>query len=385
LAGSSIPQGDKSKKEKKGLRDQLGFAHSFLMQRTPLYDEHVRAGGRIVEFAGWEMPVQYTGILQEHKAVREACGVFDISHMGEFFVKGSDATAWLDTLLTNNVSQLPVGQAQYSLMLNERGGVIDDLIVYRLAEDRFLLIVNASMIEENAAWMRSHLSGNVEFENRSEAFAALAIQGPHAAEVFEKIFHRPMPADRNRVEEIEPGRSYIATTGYTGEDGFEWLVPASEAATAWNTALAAEAVPCGLGARDTLRLEMGYPLNGSDLSPERTPLEAGLGFFVDLKKTTFTGRDILLEQKASILPHKLCAIRVLDKAPPVRPHYKVYVNGEPVSETTSGALSPSLGYGIAMAYLPPAYSDIGQEVEIEVRDRRFRSVIVKKPFYKKQP
>ena len=275
----------------------------------------------MVGFACWEMPVQYTGILQEHKAVREACGVFDISHMGEFFVKGPDATAWLDGLLTNNVSQLPVGQAQYSLLLNERGGVIDDLIVYRLAEDRFLLIVNASMIEEDAAWMRSHLSGNVDFENRSDAFAALAIQGPLAAAVFEKIFHLPMPADRNRVEEIEPGRSYIATTGYTGEDGFEWLVPASESANAWNTAMAAGAVPCGLGARDTLRLEMGYPLNGSDLSPDRTPLEAGLGFFVDLKKTAFTGRQILIDQKATILPHKLCAIRVLDKAPPVRPDF----------------------------------------------------------------
>jgi aminomethyltransferase len=223
----------------------------------------------------------------------------------------------------------------------------------------------------------------VIFEDRSNNFAALAIQGPQAATVFEKLFQRSMPAERNRVEEIESGGSFIATTGYTGEAGFEWVMPATEAGAAWKAALDAGAMPCGLGARDTLRLEMCYPLNGSDLSPDRTPLEAGLGFFVDLKKPAFTGRDALLAQKASILPHKLCALRVLDKAPPVRPHYKVYVNGEPVTETTSGALSPSLGYGIAMAYLPPAYCDIGQMVDIEVRDRRFRAQVVKKPFYKK--
>ena len=337
----------------------------------------------MVEFAGWEMPVQYTGILQEHKAVREACGVFDISHMGEFFVSGSGATAWLDGLLTNNLSALLIGQAHYSLLLNERGGVIDDLIAYRLGEDNYLLIVNAAKIEEDAAWLNTHAAPSVHFENRSNDFAALAIQGPQAALLFEKLFQRPMPSDRNRVLEIQPSHTFIATTGYTGELGFEWIMPASEAAKAWKTAIDLGATPCGLGARDTLRLEMCYPLNGSDLSPDRTPLEAGLGFFVDLKKSNFIGRDALVAQKASILPHKLCALRVIDKAPPVRPHYKVYVNGEPVTETTSGAFSPTLGCGIAMAYLPPAYSDMGQEVEIEVRERRFRAQVVKKPFYKK--
>ncbi|MEI8293186.1 MAG: glycine cleavage system aminomethyltransferase GcvT [bacterium] len=351
--------------------------------RTPLFDQHLAIGGRMVEFAGWEMPIQYSGILHEHKAVREACGVFDISHMGEFFVSGIGATAWLDGLLTNNLNALPLGHAQYTILLNERGGVIDDLIAYRLEEEKYFLIVNASKIPEDSAWLSQHAVPGVIFEDRSNDFAALAIQGPQAATVFEKLFQRPMPAERNRVEEIESGRSFIATTGYTGEAGFEWVMPANEATTAWQAALHAGATPCGLGARDTLRLEMCYPLNGSDLSPDRTPLEAGLGFFVDLKKPAFTGRDALLAQKASIFPHKLCALRVLDKAPPVRPHYKVYVNGEPVTETTSGALSPSLGYGIAMAYLPPAYSDIGQMVDIEVRDRRFRAQVVKKPFYKK--
>jgi len=337
----------------------------------------------MVEFAGWEMPVQYTGILQEHKAVREACGVFDISHMGEFFVSGAGATDWLDGLLANNLSALSVGQAQYTLLLNERGGVIDDLIAYRLAEENYLLIVNAAKIPEDAAWLHKHAVPDVRFEDRSADFAALAIQGPQAAQVFEKIFKQPMPSERNRVVEIQPGHTFIATTGYTGESGFEWVMPAAEASAAWKIAIDAGAVPCGLGARDTLRLEMCYPLNGSDLSPDHTPLEAGLGFFIDLKKPAFIGRDALLAQKSSILPYKLCALRVLDKAPPVRPHYKVYVNGEPVAETTSGALSPSLGHGIAMAYLPPAYNDVGQEVEIEVRDRRFRAQVVKKPFLKK--
>ena len=381
--------------------------------RTPLHDQHLAAGGRIVEFAGWEMPVQYSGILQEHKAVRESCGVFDISHMGEFFVEGPGATAWLDSLLTNTLASVPVGQAQYTLLLNERGGVIDDLIAYRLDEEKYLLIVNAAKIDEDAAWLRKHSTPGVTFTNRSSEFAALAIQGPKSAEVFEKLFGRPMPAERNRVLEIterpggtclsgpeqlsqthQPGSdkqspprkapSFIATTGYTGEVGFEWILPASEAISAWQAALDAGATPCGLGARDTLRLEMCYPLNGSDLSPDRTPLEAGLGFFCDLKKPAFIGRDALLAQKQqAVLPHKLCALRVTEKSPPVRSHYRVFVNGEPVTETTSGALSPSLGYGIALAYLPPAYSDPGQEVQIEVRDRRFRAEVVKKPFLKK--
>ena len=385
--------------------------------RTPLHDQHLAAGGRIVEFAGWEMPVQYTGILQEHKAVRESCGVFDISHMGEFFVEGPSATAWLDSLLTNNLASVPVGQAQYTLLLNERGGVIDDLIAYRLAEEKYLLIVNAAKIDEDAAWFKKHAAPGVVFTDRSTDFAALAIQGPKAAAVFEKLFQKPMPTERNRVLEIPttagpggsclsgpaqlsqthqsdsdkqspprqaPSASYIATTGYTGEAGFEWVIPATEAVSAWQAALAAGVTPCGLGARDTLRLEMCYPLNGSDLSPDRTPLEAGLGFFCDLKKSPFIGRDALLTQKHhSVLPHKLCALRVTDKAPPIRSHYRVFVNGEPVTETTSGALSPSLGYGIALAYLPPAYCDPGQEVQIEVRDRRFRAEVVKKPFLKK--
>ena len=351
--------------------------------RTPLYQAHLDAGARMVEFAGWEMPVQYSGIMQEHKAVREACGVFDISHMGEFFVEGPGAARWLDGLLTNNLSALPQGQAQYTILTNERGGVIDDLIAYHLAGGKYLLVVNAAKIAEDATWFRQHSAPDAQLTDRSSEFGALAIQGPQSPAVFAKLFNEPMPAGRNRVLERADG-SFIATTGYTGEVGFEWIMPAKNAEAAWKAALDAGAVPCGLGARDTLRLEMCYPLNGSDLSPYRTPLEAGLGFFVDLKKAAFTGRSPLLAQKENpVLPHRLCALRVTEKSPPIRPHYRVFINGEPVTETTSGALSPSLGCGIALAYLPPAYSDPGQEVEIEVRDRRFRAEVVKKPFLKK--
>lgn len=333
----------------------------------------------MVDFAGWEMPVQYTGILDEHKTVREACGVFDISHMGEFFVRGDGVAAWLDSLLTNRVAKLAVGEAQYTLMLNERGGVIDDLIVYRIGESEYLLVVNAAKIDEDAAWLQKHLGAGIEFENRSADYAALAVQGPLASKVFEQTFARALPTERNRV--IQWDGIFAVTTGYTGEAGFEVVVPVREAEAVWDQLLANGAKPCGLGARDTLRLEMCYPLNGSDLSPEKTPLEAGLGFFVDLEKGDFVGRNALVEQKKDGIPTRLAAILVGEKSPPIRPHYPVISGGENLTETTSGALSPSLGVGIAMAYLPFALAKVGQPLEIEVRGRRYAASVVKKPFY----
>ena len=369
--------------------------------RTPLYDRHLAAGGRIVDFAGWEMPVQYTGILDEHRAVREDCGVFDISHMGEFIVRGPKASEWLDSLLTNRVPTLSVGEAQYSLMLNERGGVIDDLILYRTAAQEFLLVVNAAKIGEDFAWLEGCLEPRsdkvLELVDCSDAYAALAVQGPRSPEVFSKVFSSAWEDRRNRILEhtgqspvpLESStakncgsRVFTATTGYTGELGFEAIVPAAEAAHYWDVFLAAGAKACGLGARDTLRLEMCYPLNGSDLSPDHTPLEAGLGPFVDLGKDKFRGREALLEQKANGVPSKLAAIRVQEKSPPIRSHYPVVADGQTVAETSSGALSPSLGCGIALAYLPFPLAKTGQDLEIEVRGRRYRAAVVKKPFYK---
>lgn len=353
------------------------------VKRSPLHDVHVSAGARLVDFAGWEMPVQYTGILDEHRVVREGVGIFDISHMGEFFVSGRNSAEWLDSLLTNRVAILGVGEAQYTLMLNERGGVIDDLIVYRIGEFEFLLIVNASKIDEDAAWMEKHLAGNVRFENRSDEYAAVAVQGPLSPGVFHSLFQRELPSARNRVLSLSWNGVpvWIATTGYTGETGFEVVIPVAEASAFWDACVAAGAKPAGLGSRDTLRLEMGYPLNGNDLSPDRTPIEAGLGFFVDLTKTAFIGKSVLENQKANGAPSKLVALVVTEKSPPIRAHYPVFVNGVAVGETSSGALSPSLGIGIAMAYLPTGSAKIGTPVEIEVRGKRYSAEIKKKPLY----
>jgi aminomethyltransferase len=367
-------------------------------RRTPLYDRHLSGGARMVDFAGWEMPVQYGGILEEHRAVREKCGIFDISHMGEFVIRGREAASWMDSLLTNSVTKLEEGQAQYSLLLNPHGGTIDDLIVYRTGSQEFLLIVNAAKIEEDFTWLRDHIASRadeVALTNLSDAYAALAIQGPQAPEVFSKVFSFPWEQRRNRITEFgdEPARggksdaagtlrSFIATTGYTGEAGFEVLIPAHEATRFWDSFVDSGAKPCGLGARDTLRLEMCYPLNGSDLSSSHTPLEAGLGAFVDFEKENFTGREALLRQKDEGIRRKLTAIRVQEKSPPIRAHYAIRVNGEKVGETTSGALSPSLGCGIALGYLPFQLAKIGQDLEIDVRGRLYRAGVVKKPFYK---
>lgn len=329
------------------------------------------------------MPVQFTSIIDEHQAVRSACGVFDISHMGEVFASGPGAFAWLQRMLANDLSKCRVGSAQYTFLLNEQGGVIDDLIVYRLAEDNFLLLVNAAKIEEDTAWLEQHLEEGVTLENRSETMSALAVQGPQAGRVYRELFGAEMP-ERNHVTALHRCSALVlaATTGYTGELGFELFFPNALAADLWQSVLNAGAKPCGLGARDTLRLEMCYPLNGSDLSPERTPLEAGLGMFVALEKADFIGREALLAQKAAGLPSKLAALRMTEKSPPPRAHYPVLVDGQIVGETTSGALSPSLNEGIAMAYLPPALAKPGQAIQIDIRGRFFTAVVEKKPFYR---
>ena len=260
--------------------------------------------------------------------------------------------------------------------------MIDDLIVYRLAEDNFLLLVNAAKIEEDVAWLEQHVTDGVTIDNRSDTMSALAVQGPQAPRVFREVFQCEMPA-RNSFVALEKCRGAViaAGTGYTGETGFELFFANSLSGDLWAAILKAGAKPCGLGARDTLRLEMCYPLNGSDLSPDRTPLEAGLGMFVALHKTDFIGRDALAAQKAAGLTFKLVALRMTEKAPPPRAHYPVLVEGRVVGETTSGALSPTLGEGIAMAYLPPDLAQHGQTVQIEIRGRYFAAVVEKKPFY----
>ena len=352
---------------------------------SPLRSIHETLEARLVPFAGWRMPVQYSGITAEHEAVRNKVGIFDISHMGQFYVSGSDAASWLNRLLTNNCANLAIGEGQYTLMLNAMGGVIDDLIIYR-QEERFLLVVNASMISKDAEWLQAHLDGNVHFEDQSNHFAGMAIQGPLSNELARTVFSdteaNELPP-RNQVVVLSSGE-IICRTGYTGEDGFELFCPIESGIDWFQKFLDAGATPCGLGARDTLRLEMGYPLNGNDLSPQKSPLEAGLGFFVDLDKGTFIGSEALRTQKASGLPTRLIALQLTKKGPPPRPHYPVYLENENLGETTSGGVSPSLGTGIAMAYLTTGKVKVGDTVELEIRGRRFPAEIVKKPFYRRK-
>lgn len=345
----------------------------------------------MVPFAGWEMPVQYTGIVDEHKAVRERVGVFDISHMGQFLVEGRGAAAFLDRALTNNVSKLAPGEGQYTLMLNTGGGVIDDLIVYRMSEREFFLVVNASKIEEDEAHLRSLGFGeDVQFANISAVTGGLAVQGPQSRGVFAKVFGSNAtfpPRNTIFVSMTTDGVLYLCGTGYTGEEGFEFFAPAATISEWFEKLTAASrevgGMPCGLGARDTLRLEMGYPLNGNDLAPDRTPLEAGLGFFVDLDKEAFVGREALALQKEAGPNSKLTGFRMTGASPPPRAHYTVWHDGVQVGEVCSGGLSPSLGQGIGMAYLPAALSKPGTSLEIEIRGKRYPSETVKKPFYRK--
>jgi glycine cleavage system T protein (aminomethyltransferase) len=345
-------------------------------KKTPLYDEHMRLGAKMVPFAGWLMAVQYTSIVEEHQAVRNNVGVFDISHMGQFIVDGAGGRDWLNRMLTNNVDKLDIGMGQYTLLLNDCGGIIDDLIVYRIDEQKYLLVVNAARADEDFAWLQNHLNemrsldrASCNLTSRTSDFGAVAIQGPRTM----ALFHAMSVS--------------VARTGYTGEDGIEVFFPANDAVKFWSAALERGKPlgikPCGLGARDTLRLEMCYPLNGSDLSPERNPIEAGLGFFVDLAKTDFVGRDALLKTKEFGPREKLVPFRMKAKGPPPRPHYAVFRNGERVGEVTSGTLSPSLNWGIGMAYVSSAHAKIGAEIDIEIRAQKFPATVEKKPLYRK--
>ncbi|HEY2103997.1 MAG TPA: glycine cleavage system aminomethyltransferase GcvT [Chthoniobacterales bacterium] len=360
------------------------------LKTTALKDEHMRLGARMVPFGGWLMPVQYSGIVDEHQTVRHAIGMFDISHMGQFLVSGDGARDWLNAMLTNNLAKLEVRCGQYTFLLNETGGVIDDLIVYRIGEADFLLVVNASKIDEDLAWLERHRPDAIQLRNRSAEFGGIALQGPLAMEFFrEWIGPEQMAPARNHIADFPFSSSTIslARTGYTGEDGFEVFFPTTVALEVWQSALKIGAQfgikPCGLGARDTLRLEMCYPLNGSDLSPERNPLEAGLGFFVDLEKPKFIGREKLIETKRNGPSQRLVALRMNGKGPPPRPHYSIFQEGRRIGEITSGTLSPSLNIGIGMGYVSAASAKTGSVLEIEIRGQKFPAAIEKKPFYKK--
>ncbi len=379
------------------------------LKRTPLYDAHVRHGARLVEFGGWEMPIQYTGILDEHQAVRTAAGLFDISHMGEVFVSGPAAEEFLNGVLTNDLQKLVPGQGQYTLMCKEGGGVIDDLFAYCVGAVDFLLIINASRAEVDLAWLTARLlefprCGEVQITDACDRMSAVAVQGPKVAAFIDRIFPGPFedpaslvakPSDlkRNRLSVFSFGGTpvWFARTGYTGEDGFEIVAPNAVVGAIWDRCIevgrAYGLKPCGLGARDTLRTEMCFPLYGHELTEDLTPIEAGLDVFVALYKPVFNGREVMLAQKRDGVRRRLAAFRMKDKGvPPVRPHYAVWAqggDGTSLGETTSGTLSPSLGVGIGLAYLPVDFAEPGMEVSIEIRGRRYPAEVLKKPLYKK--
>jgi len=351
------------------------------LKRTPLHAVHVALGAKMVPFAGWEMPVYYTGIVEEHHAVRQRCGLFDISHMGEFIVRGPRAESALNRLLSNDLRRCALGQAQYTLLCNEQGGIVDDLIVSRIEPTTFLLIVNAANIVTDLAWLRAHLGEGVCIEDQSETTAALALQGPHAASLLD------LPLARFRISSFRLWdlECRVARTGYTGEDGFEIFCASDEATKLWTELTARGATPCGLGARDTLRLEMCYPLHGQDITETTTPLEAGLERFVALDKPDWIGREALLAQKNGGLTRKLVPFKMMEKAPPPRPRYPLLANGRVVGQVTSGAPSPSLGIGIGMGYVEADAAAPGTILGVEVRGSAFAAVVETKPLWKKNP
>ena len=361
------------------------------LSRTPLADAHEALGAKMVEFGGWWMPVHYTSILQEHEAVRNAAGLFDISHMGELTVKGTGSEAWINSVLSNDIRRISPGTGQYTLMLNESGGTVDDLIVYRLGDQHFLLIVNASEIEKDFKWLERRLAPNVTIENHSEEYAALALQGPKSEVIFRKLFeNEKRPLKRNQIlDSPYKDRSVlVARTGYTGEDGFEFFLAPDLVVDLWQDLLKAGAltgcVPAGLGCRDTLRLEACYPLYGHELSQAIGPLEAGLGSFVSFDKPEkFVGHEVLREQKEKGTARKLVAFEVTGTGAPPRAHYPVFAQSVQIGEVTSGTLSPTLKKGVGLALVESKHAKIGEKIEIEVRGRCMPARIVKKPFYTK--
>jgi aminomethyltransferase len=344
------------------------------LQRTPLYDRHVALGARMVPFAGWEMPVQYEGVSQEHRAVRTDAGVFDVSHMGEIEVEGPRALELLQSLLSSDMAKVEPGRARYTLLTNERGGIVDDLIAYRLDEFRWLLVVNASNRDTDYAWIKDREISGSDARDVSDEYALLAVQGPHA---IEKLGLAPAPWNTFAEEAIGGVETMVNRTGYTGEDGCEILCMAEDAPRLWDAVVASGVTPCGLGARDTLRLEACLALHGNDITPDTDAISAGLGWTCALD-TEFNGAEELRRIKADGPERKLVAFTMQERAIPR--HGMAIAGG---GEVTSGTHSPTLDVGIGMGYVPGERAAVDTELEIDVRGKARRARVVKKPFYKR--
>lgn len=349
-------------------------------RRTPLYHAHKELGARMVPFAGWTMPVQYTGILEEARAVRTSVGIFDISHMGRVGIGGPGALALLQQLTANDVSALAVGEAQYSLLTNPQGGIIDDIIVYRTEETQYRLVLNASNTARDLAWMHSHAGSDVTFQDATKETAMIAVQGPRAPEMVAGVAGAKLleqPRFTSRAGELLGRPAVFCRTGYTGEDGFEVIVPADNAGAVWRALLAAGGVPCGLGARDALRIEAGYPLYGHEIDETTTPVEAGLMWVVKPEKGDFIGRDAILAAKRSGRGRRLVGIVLSERIVP-RQGYTLYVGDDAVGTVTSGVFSPCAGRGIGMAYVNEPYDRPETVVQVQIRGRRYPATVIPK-------
>ncbi|MBO8136662.1 MAG: glycine cleavage system aminomethyltransferase GcvT [Desulfotomaculum sp.] len=360
------------------------------LKRTPLYNVHKELNAKMVEFGGWEMPVQYEGIIKEHKAVRERAGLFDVSHMGELLLEGPGALDVLQRLVTNDISKIDIGRAVYTPMVKEDGGTLDDLLIYNLGADRYLLVVNASNKDKDLNWLKDHLSGKVNVADKSEDYALLALQGPLAQQVLQKITSLDLKAIKYyhfTMGVVAGIPCLVSRTGYTGEDGFELYCHPEEAEKLWQAVLTTGkedgVVPAGLGARDTLRFEACLPLYGNELSEEINPLMAGLGWTVKFNKGDFIGKEALAEIKDAGVSHKLVGLKMVERGIP-RTGYPVEFNGQEVGWVTTGSYAPTLNANLALAYVKPGYAEEGTELEIVIRGKGLKAAVVPKPFYKRQ-
>jgi len=364
-----------------------------MLMRTPLYEIHKSSGAKMVDFGGWEMPLQYTSIIEEHLNTREKAGLFDVSHMGEITVKGSSAKEILNKLITNDLNLLQPKKIAYSFITNEKGGVVDDLLVYMINDNEFLLVVNASNTDKDYKWLREKagdMPGSAEIINCSKEYGQLAVQGPNAQTVLQKL--TAFPLDQIGFFTFDYGRvcgreAIVSRTGYTGEDGFEIYCCRSHTEEIWNSILCADAdegiKPAGLGARDTLRFESGLPLYGHELSEDITPIEAGLKFAVKLNKEDFLGKSVLEKQVRDGLQRRLTGIELIDKGIP-RDGYRVEKDGRDAGYITSGTYSPTFKKGLAMAMLSTDAAEPGNEVDVLIRDNKIKAKTTALPFYKKK-
>ncbi|MED4204387.1 glycine cleavage system aminomethyltransferase GcvT [Neobacillus mesonae] len=361
------------------------------LKRTPLFEVYKEYGGKTIDFGGWELPVQFSSIKEEHEAVRTKAGLFDVSHMGEIEVKGSDSLNYLQKMMTNDISKVKNGAAQYTAMCYETGGTIDDLLVYKLEDEHYLLVVNASNIEKDYEWLERHLEGDVTLTNLSDTTAQVALQGPLAEKVLQKLTATDLSGigffKFQQDARINGKKALVSRTGYTGEDGFEVYCQANEVVEIWKDILESGkeegVLPCGLGARDTLRFEANLALYGQELSAEISPLEAGIGFAVKLnKEADFIGKDALVKQKENGIPRKIVGIEMIDRGIP-RHGYPVYKGEELIGEVTTGTQSPTLKKNIGLALISSEHAVLNDELEVEIRGKRLKVKVVPTPFYKR--